>query len=250
MTSIGDRDDLDFDDADRLPWLEPAEEVEPEGVSPLRIIGFVVVGLALLGLIVGGGYWLRNRQSAAEGEAVFIPAQGGDYKIPANEAEGTDGDGKAFKGEGDTSYATSEGVAREGNVDISRAPETPLAGATRGAVSAEDKPAAKAATKVSAAVKDSTAAGSATASGAKSSASAGGPMIQLGAYATQATAQAGWDKLSKRFDYIAALSHSIEKAEVNGRTVYRLRASASGAAEAANLCGRLKVAGENCLVVR
>ncbi len=248
--SNGDRNDLNFEDADRLPWLEPAEMDEPEGVSPLRILGFVVVGLALLGLIVGGGYWLRNRQSAGGGEAVFIPAQGGDYKIPANEAAGTDGDGKAFKGEGDTSYATSEGVAREGNVDISRAPEAPLAGATRGTMSADDKPAAKPATKVSAAVKDSTAAGAAGSSGTAKSASTGAPMIQLGAYATRETAQAGWDKLSKRFDYVAALSHTIEKAEVNGRTVYRLRANVAGAAEAANLCGRLKVAGENCLVVR
>lgn len=248
--SNGDRNDLDFDDADRLPWLEPAESDEPEAVSPFRILGLVAIGLALLGLIVGGGYWLRNRQSAAGGEAVFIPAQGGDYKIPANEATGTDGDGKAFKGEGDTSYATSEGVAREGNVDISRAPEAPLAGATRGTMPADDKPAAKPATKVSATVKDSTAAGAGGSAGAAPSASSGAPMIQLGAYATRETAEAGWTKLSRRFDYVAALTHSVEKAEVNGRTVYRLRAAVPGAAEAANLCGRLKVAGENCLVVR
>lgn len=245
-----DRNDLDFDDADRLPWLEPAEADEPEGASPLRIVALVLIGLALLGIIVGGGYWLRNRQSAGNGEAVFIPAQGGDYKIPANEAEGTDGEGKAFKGEGDTSYATSEGVAREGNVDISRAPEAPLAGAARGTVAADEKPAASTGTKVSAAVKDSTGAGSAKSPDAGASASSGGPMIQLGAYATRETAEAGWNKLSKRFDYVSALTHTIEKAEVNGRTVYRLRASAKSAADAANLCGRLKVAGENCLVVR
>ncbi len=246
----GDRNDLNLDDADRLPWLEPAELDEPEGVSPLRMVGFIVVGLVLLGLIVGGGYWLRNRQPASEAEAVFIPAQGGDYKIPANEAAGAEGGGKVFKGEGDTSYATSEGVAREGNVDISRAPETPLAGAARGSVAADDKPVAKSATKVSAAVKDATAAGAGGATKTAPAASSAGPMIQLGAYATRETAEAGWTKLSKRFDYVASLSHSIEKAEVNDRTVYRLRAGVTSAAEAANLCGRLKVAGENCLVVR
>ena len=40
------------------------------------------------------------------------------------------------------------------------------------------------------------------------------------------------------------------EAEVGERTVYRLRVSAGTAANAANLCGKLRVAGENCVVVR
>ena len=40
---------------------------------------------------------------------------------------------------------------------------------------------------------------------------------------------------------------SIEEAEVGGSTVYRLRAAAGG--QASMLCGKLKVAGESCMVV-
>lgn len=251
MMADSDADGLKLGDSDRLPWLEAAEEIEDESsVSPVRIIGLVVLGLALLGLIVGGGYWLKTRgpQGVAE-EARLISAPGGDYKIPANEA-----DGKAFKGSGDTSYATSEGVDTDGRVDVSRMPETPMAGVSRGSIAKEDakaKPAAgaKPGASVSAPVKDETK----TAAAAKPEASvtaAGGAMIQLGAYGSEAMAREGWKKLSKRFDYIAALTNVVQKAEVGGATVYRLRAGAGSAADASMLCGRLKVAGENCIVVK
>lgn len=244
----GDGDGLNLNDPDRLPWLEPAEtDGSDQTVSPLRIIGLVLLGLALLGLIVGGGYWLKNRDAGAAGEAKLIPAQGGDYKIAANESEG-----RAFKGTGDTSYATSEGRETNGKVDVSRMPEAPMAGVSRGSISKEDDKAAssgsKPAASVSAAVKDETKA-AATASPTVGNA-AGGAMIQLGAYGSEAVAQDAWKKLSKRFDYLAALGSSVQKAEVGGSTVYRLRAGAGSAANASTLCGRLKVAGENCIVVK
>jgi hypothetical protein len=37
--------------------------------------------------------------------------------------------------------------------------------------------------------------------------------------------------------------------EVNGRTVYRLRASAGSSSAARDLCGRLRIAGEDCLIL-
>ena len=40
---------------------------------------------------------------------------------------------------------------------------------------------------------------------------------------------------------------TVEEAQVGGGTVYRLRASAG--AQAGTICGRLKVAGESCLLV-
>ena len=52
--------------------------------------------------------------------------------------------------------------------------------------------------------------------------------------------------MSGRFAYLAPLSHNVVVAQVNGKTWYRLRASGAGAA---NVCGRLRVAGENCLKV-
>ena len=72
-------------------------------------------------------------------------------------------------------------------------------------------------------------------------------MIQLGAYGNQAFAKDAWKRLSKRFTYLEPLPMSIEQAEVGGSTVYRLRAAAGG--QASTLCGKLKVAGESCMVV-
>ncbi|MFT3965358.1 MAG: SPOR domain-containing protein [Sphingobium sp.] len=244
----GEGDSLNLDENDRLPWLEPAEEIDDApGVSPAKILGLVALGLALLALIVGGGYWLKSRQGGDAGEAKLIPAQGGDYKLPANE-----GAGKDFKGTGDTSYATSEGVDTNGKVDASRIPEAPLEGVSRGSIAKDgpkgEAPGAKPAAKVSAPVKDETKA--LTPVRPATVAASGGAMIQLGAYGSDAVAREAWKKLAKRFDYLAALSSTVEKAEVGGATVYRLRAGAGNAANASTLCGRLKVAGENCIVVK
>ena len=73
-----------------------------------------------------------------------------------------------------------------------------------------------------------------------------GGTIQLGAFPSGASAEKAWKALSGRFAYLAPLSHSVVAANVNGRTYYRLRASGPGAA---GICGRLKVAGEQCLQV-
>ncbi len=50
--------------------------------------------------------------------------------------------------------------------------------------------------------------------------------------------------------YLAELNKSVSPAKVDSGTVYRLRVSGGTAANAANLCGKLRVAGENCVVVR
>ena len=77
-------------------------------------------------------------------------------------------------------------------------------------------------------------------------AAAGGATIQLGAFPSGAAAEKAWKALSGRFAYLAPLSHSVVQANVNGKTYYRLRASGP---DAAGICGRLKVAGEQCLKV-
>ena len=96
---------------------------------------------------------------------------------------------------------------------------------------------------MSAPVTDGTAEKAAPASQAK----AAGGTIQLGAYGSASGAKDAWGRLSKRFAYLAPLAMTVEEAQVGGGTVYRLRASAG--AQAATICGRLKVAGESCLLV-
>lgn len=230
---------LDLDDEDRLPWLEPAlDEADEERISPLRLLGLIILGLVLIGAVVAGMWWLQNRNGGGAGEGQLIAAPQGDYKIAAKEA-----DAKKFQGEGDASFAASEGVARDGQIDPSRVPEAPIT--PTGAAPAGTKPAvpAKPAQSVTAKVEDET---RATPKAATPKA-AGSGVIQLGAYGSASGAKDAWGRLSKRFAYLAPLAMSVEPAEVGGSTVYRLRASAGG--QAGTVCGKLKVAGESCIIV-
>jgi hypothetical protein len=240
LIEMGDyaRGRLDLDDEERLPWLEPAiEDEEEQGLSPLRLLGFILFGLVLIGAVVAGVWLIQNRAGGAGGEGKLIAAPAGDYKIPAKEA-----DAKKFDGEGDASYAASEGVARDGRIDPTRVPEAPIV-PTGSADNARPAVKGKPAQSVTARVTDETSARPATAAARP----AGGGMIQLGAYGNQAFAKDAWKRLSKRFTYLEPLPMSIEQAEVGGSTVYRLRAAAGG--QASTLCGKLKVAGESCMVV-
>jgi hypothetical protein len=227
---------LDLDDEERLPWLEPGiEDEEEEGLSPVRLLGFILCALVLLGVVVAGVWLLKNRGSEG-GEGKLITAPAGDYKVPANEA-----DAKKFEGEGDASFAASEGVARDGRIDPSRVPEAPVT-PTAPAKPRQAAP-GKPAQSVTARVADETNVRPAASHPAK----AGGAVIQLGAYGSQSGARDAWTRLSKRFAYLAPLTMSVEPTEVGGSTLYRLRANAG--AQANTLCGKLKVAGESCLVV-
>jgi len=252
-------DGFNLDDRDRLPWLEPAGDDEDiQGVAPGRIIGLVVLGLVLLGLIVGGGYWLKNRNAGGgDGEnARLIAAQSVSYKIPANAS-----DAKEFDGEGDAAFEASEGGEGSGTIDASKVPEAPRtdlkvapskaevakAAEKSGAAShvAGAKPTVTAAVKTVAAVSSKAAAASSDAS-----TGTGAPRIQIGAFGSKALAEDVWKKLSGRFDYLAALTHSVEPVETGGKTLFRLRATVASAADAGTACGKLRVAGENCMVVR
>lgn len=246
------RDGFDLAEEDRLPWLEPAEGYDEgdEGVSPLKILGFVAAGLGLLGLFVGGVHYLSNRDTI-DATGALITAPPGNYKVAAKEA-----DAKKFAGEGDASFAASEGMNREGHIDASRMPEVPMGTGASGSdktsanadtAIAKATAASKPGTKVTSKVTDDTSAKgkAAVAPVAKS----GGALVQLGAYGSNAIAQDAWTKLSKRFAYLAPLTTSVQSVTIGGTTFYRLRASAGSAANASELCGKLKVAGESCLVV-
>ncbi len=235
---------LDLQDDDRLPWLEPVEDEEPEGVSPLKLLGFIVAGLLILGIVVGGIYALRQANvvgGAEDGDARLIAAQPGAFKEKATPADSA---AKSFAGEGDATYSASEGGDPTGQIDAARVPEAPIAAPT---VAAPAKPvvaapAQKVTARVAAATPSSTPRAAATSG-------AGGSTIQLGAYGSESGANDAWKKLAKRFPYLAPLTNSVEKTAVGEATLYRLRARTGSGTEANQLCGRLKVAGENCIVV-
>lgn len=244
---------LGLEDDDRLPWLEAADGFEEDGeVSPARLLVMVLGGLLLIGAVLGGLWWVQN--GGARGKGELIAAQQGDYKVaPKNDGA------KTFDGEGDASFSASEGAEPAGKVDPSRMPEepavTPQEREAAAAKATADKAAAAKAAK--AAPADKATAKSAAVSAktpdvaAKAApAATGGAMIQLGAFSSDAAAAKAWTNLSKRFAYLAELNKSVSPAKLGDGTVYRLRVGAGTAANAANLCGKLRVAGENCVIVR
>lgn len=221
MTDTRADEPMELGDEDRLPWLEAVdEEGAREGPSAAKLIAFVVIGLVAIGLVVGGLFWMGNRDSA-DGEPRLITAPKGDYKVKPEEPGGM-----KVEGEGDTAFAASEGADPKGRIDVNALAEAPVAPApakAKGAAPA-DKPAPKAAAPEA----------------------AGGATIQLGAFSSPAAANAAWKALSGRFTYLAPLGHSVTPVASDEKTLYRLRASGP---DAANLCGRLRVAGESCVTI-
>lgn len=80
-------------------------------------------------------------------------------------------------------------------------------------------------------------------------ASGGAYKIQLGAYASEAEAQGAWKKLTAKFAGVLGGAPTIVKAEVNGKTYYRLRAGSYGSSADAK-AGCAKLAGQACMSVK
>ncbi|MET1113173.1 MAG: SPOR domain-containing protein [Allosphingosinicella sp.] len=231
MTDIR-ADDPALDNDDRLPWLEAVEEEGGEGgPSALKLIVAVLIGLAAIGGIVGGIFWMGNRDGAENRAPELIKAPDGPYKVKPDSPGGM-----TVEGQGETAFDAAQGGTPNASIDTNAVPEAPVTTQPKGQAPAAKEPPllkAPAPTNVPAATPETPAA-------------AGGATIQLGAFPSGAAAEKAWKALSGRFGYLAPLSHSVVQANVNGKTYYRLRASGPGAA---GICGRLKVAGEQCLKV-
>ncbi|MEY3916398.1 MAG: hypothetical protein RLZZ103_1898 [Pseudomonadota bacterium] len=211
---------LNLDDPDRLPWLETADgSAYDDRASPLRIAVMLLAGLVLLAAIIGAIYWLqRNQIGGANGNGQLIAAPVGAYKVKPQDAGG-----KRFEGEGDSAFAASEGT-KTGATLVPAAKTAPIA-----------PPAAIASAPV------------ATPAAAPASA----VMVQLGAFGDSAKADAAWAALNKRFGFLAGMNRKIAETNVEGgRKVFRLQAVTANSSEAQQICAKLKVAGENCLIVR
>lgn len=215
---------LNLNDPDRLPWLETADGYEyVESTSPLRMAVMLLAGLVLLAAIIGAIYWLqRNQIGGANGNGQLIAAPAGAYKVKPQDAGG-----KRFEGEGDSAFAASEGT-KTGAILV---PAAKVAAAAPPAAMAPAPAAAPAAPSAAP--------------------SAGAVMVQLGAFGDSAKADAAWAALNKRFGFLAGMNRKIAEANVEGgRKVFRLQAVTANSSEAQQLCAKLKVAGENCLIVR
>ena len=235
-------EDMDLREEDRLPWLETVEPDEQDTVGIGRVIALVVLGLAVLAAIIFGIYKLQQRAPTGDGQ--LIAAQEGDYKVKPDDAGGL-----KVKGEGDSAIATSAGKSGNGAIDLRGVPEAPVAGKRAVAVKADDVAGRNAVAQVpESSGRLVAAAPMAPSSSGTASAATGGSLVQLGAYPSEAVANAAWTNFSKRFAYIAALGKSVQPVATGGRTLYRLRVNAGSANQAADICGRLRVAGETCFV--
>jgi hypothetical protein len=233
MTDIRAEEGSPLDREERLPWLEAVEEEDAgDGPSALKLIVAVLIGLAAIGGIVGGVFWMQNRGTTGPGpDAELIRAPAGPYKEkPANPG------GMKVEGEGDTAFAASAGADPKGQINPNAVPEAPVTQTKGQGPAAQPQPQPAQQPQPPARPAPDKAPAPAQA--------APGASIQLGAFPDGASAEKAWKSMSGRFGYLAPLGHSVVVAQVNGKTWYRLRASGPGAAD---VCGRLKVAGENCL---
>lgn len=130
---------LGLDQEDRLPWLEAGETYDAgPRVAPGRLVALVLAALAILGALAAGIWWLtKSGGRSAQSEVIAAPP--GDYKVvPA------DPDAKVFEGEGDASFAASDGSepvgqlgsgtpgANEAPIAVAPAPTPPPAAAGPG----------------------------------------------------------------------------------------------------------------------
>lgn len=215
-----------YPDEDRPPWLREApEEERPFSVPMMPILAALAVLALLLGLGTAGWRWWRD-QPASDGTIGLIKAPPGPYKVkPA------DPGGMEVEGEGFASYQASEGADPNAVLNLNAVPEAPVIKARSGTPGAASAPV------------PSTPAPSAP---ARAEAEGGGG-LQLGAFSTEGKANAAWKALSARFRFLAPFTPVILPARAGDGTIYRLRVNVG--AQASDICGRLKVAGETCMVV-
>lgn len=228
--AFGDRD---MRDNDRLPWLETVEEIRGQSAPVGRIVLFIAAALLVVAVaILGYRYWDTHR--GANGSGALIAAPSGDYKVrPTNPG------GMMVEGEGDTAIATSNGAGLgNSSIDMGAAAETLIAG-KKVKPPTIDAGSRKAISPLPSAIGASV--GVTPAQGA---------VVQLGSFNSEADANSSWSGIAKRFAYLAPLGKSVQMAQVNGRTMYRLRVNAASAGQASSLCAKLAAAGQACFVPR
>jgi cell division septation protein DedD len=238
---------------DRLPWLEPVEDdVADYAVPRGRLAGGVVLALVAIAVIVGGLFWARTPRPevASTDEIALIPAPPGNYKTKPADAGGMKVDGAG------TAATVSQGADPDAKINMAGAPEAPVKSPAATKVAAAEPakaptppaaPAKPAAKPTALASKAPAKPAATTVALPAATAKLSGPAIQLGAFSSQASADAAWKSLSGRYASLGGLSKNVVAAPKGSGTVYRLRAAGANAVDA---CVKMKAAGGSCVVVR
>lgn len=273
-----------YQDDEDAPWLDEADYEDDDGpthtlVGRRTLYGFLaLIAILTIGVVVGITL-VSGREDApidvpAVGEEVPVLTSPGPWKRPPS---GPDVDGIPVEGQGQVIYGTGVGQETEAAIDTSALPEDPLPrpGTAEEALPTVDealetdariaapapapvvRPAPaqpKAPKPVDTVVPKEVRPAPAqpkviTAPPPQAAASGNGSVLQLGAFSSQSRARAAFKSLTDRYSYLAGMEPMIVPVESDGKTLYRLRAQAAGAAAAKDICGRLRVAGEPCTVV-
>lgn len=231
-------------DDGRLPWLEAVEDDDDrQGPSAAKLIGALIVGLVAIAAVIFALFQLGERDGGSAAEVDVIASPGPYKEVPAQAG------GMKVEGEGDTAFAASEGADPNARINLDAIPEAPVAGAQGVAPAQQMKVRGDAAAAQAAAPVIQPAPVVQPAPAPAVTPAAGGGAVQLGAFSSNAAAQGAWKSMSARFASLKPLTSSVVPATVNGKTVYRLRANVGSRADANTLCGKLKVAGETCVIV-
>jgi hypothetical protein len=201
---------------DRLPWLESGDDDDDDdgGVDTGRIVGFAMFAALALAALVAGIWWFGQRAPDAElvADGSTIHAPPGPYKTRP-----TDPGGKTFEGTGNLAPAVGEGKTTEGRI-ADNTPRPSIDAPRPGETPAAPAPS--------------------------------GVAVQVGAYNSRETAEAGWQKLMARTDKLAGVSHRVVEGQADMGTVFRLQAMAGNVAAATDLCRALSGDGVDCQVKR
>ncbi len=85
---------------------------------------------------------------------------------------------------------------------------------------------------------------------AAASAGGGGYAVQLGVRTSESEAQAAFRQMQGKYSQLSGQPALIRQAEVNGKTIYRVRVGPLGKTEATSLCTQLQGAGGQCFVAK
>lgn len=209
---------LAFDrDGESLPWLESDEDYEEDGgVDTRRILVFALAGLALLGALVGLLWWVTHRgpdtELVADGSTIAAPEE--PYKVKPS-----DPGGKTYAGTGDESFEVGEGKTPDGKIAQAPAPAPSIDVAKEGEAAAPAEAVL-------------------------------GIGVQVGAYTSRETAEAGWSRLVVTHEVLKGFKHRVVEGTADIGTVYRLQAVVGDSAGATQLCATLRSQGAACQVKR
>ena len=240
-----------------LPWLEPTElEIEdrPALVSGRAVI---IVGLAVIAIVaalwlfadtLGGG----DIEVPEDGEIPLVEAADGPYRIEPRERGGLE----VSESERMTS-AVASGEDLPDEVAVEQVPEVavpvvPPVGEPSDGPPQNLLPGAngEAEPEVAETPQRSEPEPAPETERDEPAATRPAALIQLGAFSSRARAEEVWETFAGRYRYLAPLDHVLQSVEVNDSTLVRLRARVPGGRAAAyDICNRLKLAGEQCVVV-